>query len=83
MRTLDLSKQSMTIEELLQLANQESLRILSQDGTEFILEVADVFEQEVAQLGQSKKFVSFLSERSKEPGYTTLEEIERRLLQAE
>jgi hypothetical protein len=55
-------------------------RILSEDGSEFILEAADEFDREVAELGQSEKFMSFLAERSQEPGSISLEELEQPLL---
>jgi hypothetical protein len=37
------------------------------------------FEREVAQLGQSEKFMAVLTDRSQEPGSIILEDIERRL----
>ena len=64
MRTLDLRQTQMSLTALLQAARQESIRILSEDGNEFILEAADEFDREVAELGQSEKFMSFLAERS-------------------
>jgi hypothetical protein len=81
MKTLDLRYQSITIQELLQFASQESVLILDENGIEFVLEAADAFEQEVVKLGQSEKFLTFLAERSKEPSCTPLEEIEYRLEQ--
>ncbi|MBW4515134.1 MAG: hypothetical protein KME11_07905 [Timaviella obliquedivisa GSE-PSE-MK23-08B] len=80
MRTLDLSQTQISLTELLQAARQESIRILSEDGNEFILETADEFDREVAELGQSEKFMSFLAERSQEPSSISLEELEQRLL---
>jgi methyl-accepting chemotaxis protein len=80
MRTLDLRQTQMSLTALLQAARQESIRILSEDGSEFILEAADEFDREVAELGQSEKFMSFLAERSQEPGNISLEELEQRLL---
>jgi hypothetical protein len=77
-RTLDLRQSPMSVTTLLQAARQESIRILSEDGSEFILEAADASEQEVAELGQSEKFMSFLADRSQESGSTSLEEIEQR-----
>jgi hypothetical protein len=53
---------------------------LSEYGSEFILEAADEFDREVADLGQSEKFMLFLAERSQEPGSISLEELEQRLL---
>jgi hypothetical protein len=80
MRTLDLRQTQMSLTVLLQAARQESIRILSEDGSEFILEAAAEFDREVAELGHSEKFMSFLTERSQEPGSISLEELEQRLL---
>ena len=81
MRTLDLRQQQVTVVELLQFARTESVRIVDEEGAEFILEAADAFEREVAELGQSEPFMSFLAERSKEPGGISLEELEGVLAQ--
>ena len=59
------------------------MRIRSRNGEEFILESADAFDREAAELSQSEKFMSFLAERAREPGRTSPEAIERRLAQAE
>jgi predicted ATPase len=83
MRTLDLRQQRMTVNELLRFARTESVRIVAEEGDEFILEVADAFEREVTELSQSEKFMVFLTERSKEPGVISLDDIERKLAQEE
>jgi len=83
MRTLDLRQQHMTVKELLRFARTEPVRIVAEEGDEFILEVADAFEREVTALGQSEKFMAFLAERSKEPGVISLDDIERKLAQEE
>jgi hypothetical protein len=80
MKTLDLRQGQMTVAELLQAARQESVMILGEDGSEFILERANAFDREVTELGQSEQFMSFLAERSQEPGSISLDDIEKRLL---
>src|ERR1700736_2372950 len=79
MKTLDLTRQHITLEELLKLAAAGSVRILSADGHAFILEDADDFDKEVQLLGKSKKFQRFLKERSKETATTSLEDYRRSL----
>jgi hypothetical protein len=79
MITLDLRHKQMTLEELFRAARSESLLIVTDDGQEYILEAADEFDREVAELGRSEKFMNFLAERRKETGRIPLEEIERRL----
>ena len=55
--------------------------IIAEDGHGYTLEEADDFEKEVAMLGGSKKFMSFLEERGKEEATVSLEDVERRLAQ--
>lgn len=79
MKTLDLSQEHITLEELLKLASASAVRILTADGHAFVLEDADDFDKEVELLGKSKKFRRFLNERSKETGTTSLEDYRRSL----
>ncbi|MFM9966671.1 MAG: hypothetical protein ACKV2Q_36300 [Planctomycetaceae bacterium] len=79
MKTLDLTQQPMTVDDLLKLARSESLRILAGDGSAFVLEEADDFDKEVELLGKSEKFQRFLSDRAQEPGITTLEDYRQSL----
>ena len=66
MRTVDLSKEKHSLKELLALAKSETLLIRSPSGEDFLLEQADEFDREVAALGSSGNFMSFLDARSKE-----------------
>jgi hypothetical protein len=79
MKTLDLTRKPITLEELLKLASAGPVRLLTADGHAFILEDADDFEQEVKLLGKSKKFGRFLKERSKDAATTSLEDYQRSL----
>lgn len=79
MTIIDLRKENVTIDELLRTAGGEPVRITSKDGIEFVLEAADAFEREAAELGRSEKFRAFLAERSAEPGRRSLADVERRL----
>ena len=79
MITLDLRQQQITLEELFRVARSQSVLIVTDEGDEYILEAADEFNREVAELGRSEKFMNFLAERRKEAGRIPLEEIERRL----
>ena len=64
MITVDLRKEKHSIDELLSLAASETIIIYNKDGKHYILEETDDFEKEVEKLGNSKKFMEFLSERS-------------------
>ncbi len=79
MKTLDLGTHEVTVDELLQSARTEAVRVRSKDGDEFVLEAADAFEREVIELASSAKFMSSLAQRSKEEGSVSLEDIKQRL----
>jgi len=61
----------------MKLAEPEPLLLLTADGREFVLSLADDFEQEVAALRKSKKFQEFLEVRSKDKTQIPLEVIEK------
>ena len=67
-----------TLAELLALAKRERILIHSATGDDFLLEPADAFDREVAILGQSDRFMSFLRDRSKEGGGSSLAEIRKK-----
>lgn len=77
MKTVDLSREPVTIEGILKLASEGSVRILGVDGHAYVIEDAGDFDQEVELLSQSEKFRSFLNERSSEAVTTTLDDYRR------
>lgn len=79
MKTLDLRRQKLTVEELLKLALAGTVRVVTADGHAFVVEEADDFDKEVELLGKSKKFQRFLKDRSKEPATTSIEDYRRSL----
>jgi hypothetical protein len=79
MREIDLRQEQPSIADLLQFAATGAVLIRNENGQEFILEVADAFDREVAELSRNERFMSFLAERGSEPGKTSLEETDRRL----
>ena len=78
MKTIDLTREERTLAEVLALARHETILIRSATGDDFLLEPADDFDREVALLGQSERFMSFLQDRSKEAGGTSLAEIRKK-----
>ncbi len=54
--------------DVLTLAKSEAILIHSPSGEDFVLGLADEFDREVAALGASERFMSFLDARSKESG---------------
>ena len=79
MKTIELSQQHPTVEELLAMAANETLLIRSLGGGEFVLGSADDLGDEASILGRSPEFMSLIEERRKEPGSIPLSEIKARL----
>jgi hypothetical protein len=78
MKRIDLTKEQHSLTDVLTLAKSEAVLIHSPSGEDFVLESADEFDREVAALGASEKFASFLEARSKETGDISLEEVRRK-----
>lgn len=79
MTTVDLRERDLDVQDLLRLAESDSVLIIAKDGHGYTLEGADDFEREVARLGASKSFMGFLEERGREEGAVSLDEIGQRL----
>jgi len=75
MKTIDLTKGRHTLSEVLGLAMSETILIRSRSGEDFILEQADDLDREVAALGTSERFASFLDKRSRETGDIPISEV--------
>ena len=78
MKTIDLAREDHTLSDLLALAKSESVLIHSAAGEDFVLGSADEFDREVAALGQSERFMSFLKDRSNGAEGTPLARATRR-----
>ena len=76
MKTVNLSKESLSVNELLTMAREKSVLLVSADGTTYLLEEADDFDREVAVLGNSDRF---LKKRSKEKSVVSIEELAEEL----
>jgi len=59
-------------------SKRDGTRVQPTGGDDFPLEPADDFDREVALLGQSERFLSFLRERSKESGGRPLADIRKK-----
>lgn len=75
MKTVDLNKEAHSLYEVLTLAKSEAVLIHSISGEDFVLEHADDFDREVAALGNSEKFSSFLASRSREAEEIPMSEV--------
>ena len=85
MKTIDLTTQPATIEDILHLAEGENVVVRTPNGKVFaISEVGEPddeedFAQEVALTRQNKALRALLSERSQEPGKHTLDQVRQKL----
>ena len=77
MKTIDLTLEERTLAEVLALAKHERVLIRSATGDDFLVEPADAFDREVALLGRSERFMSFLQDRSNEAGGTPLADLRK------
>ncbi len=66
MKTIELSNNPITVEQLLEWAIQENI-VIRRNGEEFIVAMVDDFEAEVESLRYNDEFIAFLDARAKEP----------------
>jgi hypothetical protein len=78
MKEIDLTKEHHSLSEVLTFAKLEAVLIHSVSGEDFILEPADEFDREVAALGASERFMSFLDARAKESGDIPLAKVRQK-----
>jgi hypothetical protein len=81
MKTIHLGEVKIDLDSAIELAGQEPLLLLTPDGREFFMTLADNFEQEVESLRRSQPFQRFLDERSACPRKIPLVEIEAEIEQ--
>ena len=85
MKTIDLATDHASIEDILQLAEQQQLFVRAPDGKVFVVaeveadDAEDDFAHEVALTRQNRALREFLAERSKEPGKYTLDQARQKL----
>lgn len=79
MKTIDLKRGPLSLEQVLSIAANEAILLVADDGRSFILEEAHDFEREVSALADSESFMSFLEARMKEPATVPLDDLLREL----
>jgi len=79
MKTIELAQSDLTIVELIELAEQDTLILRKPNGTEFVLSLVDDFATEVEQLSQNEEFMAFLARRSRSMKRLSLEETRKQL----
>jgi hypothetical protein len=79
MITLDLRQRMISLDEILDAVDKDTVVIVRPDGKRLVLEIEDSFAQEVTMLGQNETFMAFLDERSQEQGGISREDFVRKL----
>ena len=79
MKTVDLSKKPLSVDELLDSARHESVIVKSADGATFLLSGADELTTEVELLRRNHRFLELLDTWKQDHRTLTLEEVEERL----
>ena len=82
MKTIDLTKVTPNLGEVIEMARREPVLLLAPDGKEYYLSEADDFEREIEALRSSKAFQQFLDQRSASQATIPIEEIEREVDEA-
>jgi hypothetical protein len=81
MKTINLEKENLELKDVINLARNEPILLITPDGKEFCIAEADDFEKEVEALRGSQAFQKFLDARSSCTQRIPLEEIEKDLEQ--
>jgi PHD/YefM family antitoxin component YafN of YafNO toxin-antitoxin module len=76
MNTVSFRDEKLDLEALIYVASKEPVLILTTDGNEFVLAVADDFDREAEALRASPAFQRFLDERSRPGRRIPLEDVE-------
>ena len=79
MRTVDIRRESIEINTLLNQAREEALILRTADGVEFVLAAAEDFDEEAARTRDSEELVAFLEARARQAQTVPLHEVKRRL----
>jgi hypothetical protein len=79
MKTIDLSKTQLSVEELLDSARHESVMVQAADGMSFVLSLADEFATEVELLRQNHAFLTLLDWHKQSQKAISFDEVEKRL----
>ena len=79
MKTIDLAKSSLSLDEVLSSARRESLRIKCANGEQSFISIADDFATEVELLRKNHAFLEFLDACKNDHTSVSLEEAEKRL----
>ena len=79
MKTIQVSDQAPSLQELLAIAREESVILELSDGEAFLLAEIDDFEREVERTRQNEDLMRLLDKRSQQSETFTLDEVKEQL----
>jgi len=79
MKTLDLTKGSGTLREVLDLAGEENLILTTPDGRRFVVAEIDDFDSEIRLLREHREVMALLDQRSESADTISLDQVNREL----
>ena len=79
MKTIELTNYYLTVEELLKLADKQTVILHKSGKKRFVVAPIDEFSSEVESLRNNKEFMAYLDDISEEKATITLDEVEKRL----
>jgi energy-converting hydrogenase A subunit M len=74
MKTVDLTTQLATLEEVLSLADQENVVLRTKEGREYVVAELDDFDRELELVRQNEELMELLARRSKDEPTFSLDE---------
>ena len=80
MKTIELKTESLSVEELMALAEKDPVRVRTAEGDEFLVSLADDFATEVELLRRNHEFLALLDDRLSSKKRKSIEEVEQRLV---
>jgi hypothetical protein len=79
MKMIELKQAQPTLEEVIDLAEEELVVLRRPDGSVFAMSQVDDFAVEVELLKSNPEFMAFLRQQSKEPGVISLDDLRKEL----
>ena len=79
MKIIELSESQILLDELLEMARQETVIIQKADNERFVLSLVDEFAFEVELLRNNEDFMAYLDELSSQEATIPLEDVEKEL----
>jgi hypothetical protein len=74
-KTIDLSSETLTVDELLELASEENVLVRTIEGREYLLADIEDLDSEVESIRRNPELMQFLDQRSRETKTYTLSQV--------